>query len=300
MAYPYRKVLAPLDGSELAERAIPYAKTIARNKGSEIILFTVSATASDERLGRPMKAYLELNAKEMSSQGIKASTAIVCGNVAEEIIEFADKNKVDIIVISTHGYSGIKRWMLGSVARKVLYGTCAHVLLIKSKTPKGSPVEFRKILLPLDGSPFSETPIPYVEELTRGTEAEVVLIVVSEPPVVPTYGTRPINPTWEKYQNTLWAEMQQQASDYVEKIKANFEKRGVKVKSQVIPGELGKVTETIIQVAQKENVNLIAMATHGRTGVSRWVYGSVTNRIVEQSLQPVLLIRPCKPEEPSV
>ncbi|MBM3119764.1 MAG: universal stress protein [Chloroflexi bacterium] len=294
----YRRVLVPLDGSELAERAIPYAKTIAKTKGSELILFTVSI-ASVEQLDRPMKAYLELNVKELQSQGIKASTAIAYGSVADEIVSFADKSKIDLVIISTHGYSGIKRWVLGSVARKVLYGTCAHVLLIKSKAPKAPQVEFKKVLLPLDGSPFSETPIPSVEELLKGTEAEIVLTVISEPPLVPSYGDRPINPTWERHQATLWAEMQKQASEYLERLEDKIEKRGVKVKSQVIPGELGKVAENIMQVAQKENVNLIAMATHGRTGANRWVYGSVANRIVEQSLQPVLLIRPSKPEEPS-
>jgi nucleotide-binding universal stress UspA family protein len=291
----YRKVLVPLDGSELAERAIPYAKTVAKTKGSEVILFTVSI-AFIEQLDRPMKAYLELNSKELQSHGIKASTAIAYGDVADEIISFADKNNINLIIISTHGYSGIKRWVLGSIARKVLYGTCAHVLLIKSKAPKVSKVELKKLLLPLDGSAFSEAPIPFAEELTKGTEAEIILTVISEPPLVPSYGERPINPTWEKYRDTLWAEMQKQASEYIEKIKTRLEKQRVKVKSQIIPGELGKVAESIMQVAQKENVDLIAMATHGRTGVSRWVYGGITNRIVEQSLQPVLLIRPSVPK----
>ena len=286
--------MSPLDGSELAERAIPYTKNLAKTRGSEVILFTVSI-AFVEQLDRPMKAYLELNAKELQSQGIKASTAIAYGDVADEIIGFAEKNNIDLIIISTHGYSGIKRWVLGSVARKVLYGTCAHVLLIKSKTPKVSEVELKRLLLPLDGSPFSEAPIPFVEELTKVTETEIILTVVSEPPLVPSYGDRPINPTWEKYRDTLWAEMQQQASEYIGKIKTRLEKRRVKVKSQVITGELGKVAESIMKAAQKENVDLIAMATHGRTGVSRWVYGGITNRIVEQSLQPVLLIRPSVP-----
>lgn len=293
----YRKVLVPLDGSELAERAIPYAKTIAKTKGSELILFTVSL-AMVEQMDRPMKAYLELNAKELQSQGIKTSTTITYGNIADEIVGFADKDKIDLIIISTHGYSGIKRWVLGSVARKVLYGTCAHVLLIKSKAPKASQVEFKKVLLPLDGSPFSEIPIPSVEELLKGTEAEIVLTVISEPPLVPSYGDHPINPTWKRHQATLWADMQQQASEYLKELEAKIERRGAKVKSHVIPGELGKVAESIMQVAQNENVDLIAMATHGRAGASRWVYGSVANRIVEQSVQPLLLIRPSLPNEP--
>ena len=187
---------------------------------------------------------------------------------------------------------------MGSVARNVLYGTCVQVLLIKSKAPKVSQIELKKLLLPLDGSAFSEAPIPSIEELAKGTETELVLTVVSEPPPVPSYGDRPINPTWEKHRDALWAETQRQASEYLKKVKTKLEKQGLKIKTQVIPGELGRVAESIAQAAQKEKVDLIAMTTHGRSGISRWVYGSVANRIVEQSVQPVLLIRPSKPKEP--
>ncbi|MGD0352212.1 MAG: universal stress protein [Dehalococcoidia bacterium] len=291
----YKRLLVALDGSELSERAIPYAQAIAKTRGSELILFTVSI-ASVDQFDRPMKAYLELKAKELQSQGIEASSAIAYGNVPDEIVDFADKDNIDLIIISTHGYSGIKRWVLGSVARKVLYGTSVQVLLVKSKAPKVSQVELKKLLLPLDGSPFSESPIPSIEQLIKGTGVEIVLTLVCEPPVVPSYGDHPINPTWEKHRDTLWTEAKLQASEYLEKMKTRLEKKDMKVKVQVIPCELGRVADTILQAAQKEKIDLITMATHGRSAVSRWVYGGVANRIVEQSLQPVLLIRPAVPK----
>ena len=288
----YRRMLIPLDGSELAERALPYAKNLAKTKGSEVILFTVSV-ASVGQLDRPMKAYLELNAKELESQGIKASIAISYGNMSDEIIKFADKNKIDLIIISTHGQSGIKRWVLGSVALKVLHGTCTPVLLIKSRAHKISEVAFKKILIPIDGSPFSEASIPYVKELAKETGGEIILLRVSEPPVLSADRSPAIKPSWEEYRDILMTEIQRQAEEYMEGIKANIEKSGIKVSSQAI---LGKAAESILQVAKKENINLIAMTTHGRTGVSRWVYGSVASRIVEESLQPVMLIRPSVPK----
>jgi nucleotide-binding universal stress UspA family protein len=288
----YRKVLVPLDGSELAERAITYAKSLAKAKGSELIIFTVSV-ASVGQLDRPMKAYLELKAKELQSQGIKASIAISYGNMADEIIKFADKNKIDLIIISTHGHSGIKRWVLGSVALKVLHGACTPVLLIKSRAHKISEVEFKKILIPIDGSPFSEASIPYVKEMAKETSGEIILLRVSEPPVLSADRSPAIKPSWEEYRNIIMAEIQRQAEEYLEGIKANIEKSGIKVRSQAI---LGKAAESILQVAKKENINLIAMTTHGRTGVSRWVYGSGASRIVEESLQPVMLIRPSVPK----
>jgi nucleotide-binding universal stress UspA family protein len=292
---PYKKLLVPLDGSELAERALPYAQSIAKAMGSEITLFTVSI-ASAEQLDRPMKAYLELKSRELQSQGIKATSAVTYGTVPDEIVSFADNNNIDLIIISTHGYSGIKRWVLGSVARKVLYGTSVQVLLIKSKAPRVSHVELKKLLLPLDGSPFSERPIPFIQQLTKDSRTEIFLTLVCEPPLVPSYGDHPINPTWEKHRDEVWIEAKKQAAEYLKKMAAGLQKQGMKVKSQVIPGELGRVAETILQLAEKDKVDLIAMATHGRSAVSRWVYGGIASRIVEQSVQPVLLIRPSKPK----
>lgn len=294
----YNKILVPLDGSELAEKALPYTRTIAKLRTSEVVLFAVSITPEGYRRDRLLKSYLDVNAKKLESQGIKVSTTVAYGEVAEEIIQYADKNKVDLIIISTHGYSGIKRWMLGSVSQKVLYGTCTPVLLIKSKSPEIGEAAFRKIMVPLDGSPFAETAFPYVAELAKDTETELLLLQVSESPVVPSYGSRPINPTWEKYRDTLWTELQQQASEYLEKIEANLKTKGLKVTSHIAKGELGEVAQSIMHVAEQENVNLITMATHGRTGVSRWVYGSVANRIVQESTQPILLIRPAIPGGP--
>jgi nucleotide-binding universal stress UspA family protein len=291
----YKKLLVALDGSELSERALAYAKAIAKIKNSDVVLFTVSITSA-EQLDRPMKAYLELKANELKSEGIKASVAVAYGNVPDEIVGFADKNNIDLIIISTHGYSGIRRWVLGSVARKVLYGTGVHVLLVKSKSPKLPQVELNRLLLPLDGSPFSESPIPFVEQLTKGTGAEIFLTLVCEPPLVPSYGDHPINPTWEKHRDAVWAEAKQQAAEYLKKMETSLKKQGMKVKAQVLSGELGRVAETILRAAQEEKVDLIVMATHGRSAVSRWVYGGVANRIVEQSIQPVLLIRPSIPK----
>jgi nucleotide-binding universal stress UspA family protein len=288
----YQRVLVPLDGSYLAERALPYAKAIALNTGSELTLFTVMPTSS-EKLDRPMKAYMDSNAKALKSQGVKATTAIAYGNAADEIIKFADKNKVDLIIISTHGRSGIKRWMLGSIALKLLYGTCVPVLLVKSRAHKISKVAFKKILVPLDGSPFSEAAIPHVKQLTKGTSGEVILLRVSEPPVLPADRSPAVKPNWEEYRDILMAEIQRQALEYLQKIKAELEKSGARVTTEAI---LGKASESILQAAQKNNVDMIAMTTNGRTGISRWVYGSVATRIVEESQQPILLIRPTMPK----
>ncbi len=291
----FKKILVPLDGSELAEKALPYATTIAKLNKSEVILFAVSITAKGGRRDRLLKSYLDVKTKALESSGIDVSSSVAYGEVAEEIVKYAENNQINLIIISSHGYSGIKRWMLGSVAQKILYSTTMPVLLIKSKSPSLEKVELIKILVPLDCSHFSEIPLSYIEGLAKSSRFELLLLTVTEPPVVPSYGSRPINSTWEKYRDAIWTELEQQSAEYLDKIKKEVIKRIFKTKTLIVKGQDGKVAQSILQVAQDEKVNLIAIATHGRSGISRWVYGSVTNRIVEESLQPVLLIRPAVP-----
>ena len=287
----YKKILVPLDGSELAEKALPYAKSIARLKNSNVILFAVSLTIFVDRRDRLFASYLEVNAKELNEEGIKATTATSYGDVAEEIVKYANNNKMDLIVMATHGYSRAKQWMFGSITQKVLYGTEIPVLLIKSKSPEVS-AEFNRILLPVDGSPFSESTFPYVVELAKNTNKEILLLHICEPPIVPSYGSRPINPTWKKYRDDMWGEMEKLSTTYLKKTMAALKKKGIKVKSRVIKAQSGEVAKTIMQISKEENIDLIIIATQGRTGVSSWVYGSIANRIVEEFSQPILLIRP--------
>ena len=208
----YQNILVPLDGTELSEKALPYAKSIARIKDSNLTLFAVSLTVFVERRDHLFASYLELTANKLNKEGIKAATATAYGDVAEETLKYANANEVELIVIATHGYTGAKRWMFGSITQKVLYGTAVPVLLIKSKTPEAS-ADFNRILVPIDGSPFSESTFPYVEELAKDSDREVILLHICEPPVVPSYGSRPINRSWKKYRDDMWTETEKQATN---------------------------------------------------------------------------------------
>jgi len=287
----YKRILVPLDGSEIAEKALPFVKSVAQLKNSNVILFAVSLTVFADRRDRLFTSHLEVTAKELNEEGIKATTASSYGDVAREIVKYANDNKIDLIVMATHGYSRAKQWMFGSITQKVLYGTSIPVLLIKSKSADAS-VEFNRILLPLDGSPFSESALPYAVELAKNTKKEVLLLHICEPPIVPSYGSRPISPTWKKYRDDMWSETEGLSTNYLKNTMALLKKKKVKVKSRVIKAQTSEVTKTIMQVAREENIDLIIMAARGRSGVSSWVYGSTANKIVDEFSKPILLIRP--------
>jgi nucleotide-binding universal stress UspA family protein len=285
----YKNILVPLDGSELAEKAIPYARTVAKLHDSEITLFAVSLTIFADRRDRLFSSYLDVSARSLD--GLKVSTATGFGDVSTEIIKYANDNKKDLIIMATHGYSGAKKWMFGSKTQKVLYGTAIPVLLVKSKSPETA-TDFPKILVPVDGSPFSESTFPHVIELAANTGREVLLLHVCEPPVVPSYGSAPINPKWKKYRDDMWQEVENLSTTYINGTVDVMKKQGVKAASKVVRAQSGDVAKTIIKTSREENADLIAIATQGRSGVSGLVYGSVANKIVEEAPQPMLLIRP--------
>jgi len=271
----YERILVPLDGSELAEGALPYAEGVAGRLHSEVILLT--ACELGYCLERPLRAYLEKRAGELQSLGIKASPLVVQGNAANEILDFAEKNDIGLIIISTYGCTGPSIWPLGSIANKVLQTSRIPVLLIRSTEPETVVLEkeLRKILVTLDGSQFAEGIIPYVKGLTQGIGNEVILLRVIEP----------IEPSG-------WATIERAAKRYLGKKESALRSKGVKVSSASL---VGKPTQTILQYAEDNSVSLIALATHGFSGISKWAFGSVASKIIETSSKPVLLVRPPLP-----
>jgi nucleotide-binding universal stress UspA family protein len=285
----YERILVPLDGSELAEQAIPYAERLARKFNSEVIVIT--ACLAGDPLERALKEYIERKTEKIRSQGIKARSVCIEGEPAASIIDFAGKNDVSLIAISTHGRTGVSQWLLGSIANKVVQRSHIPVFLVRSSQPAKTPAdkELRKILLTLDGSQFSEAIIPYVEKLAKVTGSEVVLLSVVEPAKLPqlaAYSGR------EKYEKDFIDKLKKEAKRYLSKKKTALASKGIKVNSALLEG---KPAETILQYAEDKSANLIALTTHGFSGISKWAYGSVASRIIEASSKPTLLVRPTLP-----
>ena len=288
----YERIMVPLDGSELAEGALPYAEGLAIRLHSEVIL--VTACAGDAYSERPLRAYLEKRAKELQSLGVKAGTVIVRGNAADEILDFAEENNISLVIISTHGRTGISRWPLGSISNKVLQKSDIPVLLIRSRNLETVLIErkLQKVLVLLDGSKFSENIIPYAFNLVDGVENEVILFRVSEPVQLPDITLYSREFDKEKKEKELTARVEEEARRYLSEKESALRDKGVKVSSTT---QLGKPAETILRYAEENSVSLIALASHGFSGITKWAYGSVAYKIIEGSTKPVLLIRPVLP-----
>ena len=182
----YEKILVPLDGSKLAEKSLPYAEKLARKISSQIILISVllfGSESDEDKYHHLHQFYIQEMAKTMKEKAIKVKSVIVTGDPAEQIVDYADKKKVDLIIMGTRGRSALKRWILGSVADKVVSATLCPVALITTddaETGMGGRKILRKALVILDGTAEGEVVIPYVEELASKFDIEVTLLQLVE------------------------------------------------------------------------------------------------------------------------
>jgi nucleotide-binding universal stress UspA family protein len=283
----WQKILVPLDGSELAELALPYAQELAAAFNSELILLYVSE-ASEEDYLHMHQLYLEKIAVPMKKAVKRVSPLVISGKPAEEIVRYTEKNDIGLIVMASHGHSGIIPWVKGGIASKVIEATGVPLLLIKATKPRRKTEEKRlisRILLCLDGSQVGEAAITLVKELKSRLEAEVILLeVVPEGRHVRTVGGLDYILYPEPEIETFKAE----AKEYLDKVYKRLQGDRGELRVEI---RLGDVNQEILNLARKERASLIAISSHGHSGMTKWVFGSTAQKIIEDSPLPVLVIR---------
>ncbi len=297
----YERILVPLDGSQLAEVALPYARSLAERLGSEIDVVCVeefNLNDALENIPNPQsnevepvkysaKNYLERVA--MRSPEIRPKTLI--GRPADAIVEYANEENIGLIVMATHGRSGIKRWALGSVADKVVRASNQPVMLIRAKGAHPdihNSSAFKKILVPLDGSEESEIIIPYIRELGSRLKAEIVLFQAVERFTHLYYLADMMAVTHLPYSDQEMEPFRADAASYLEKVGESLKGEGITLSSKV---GIGDIAEWIIEFADEIDADLVAMTTHGRSGISRWRLGSIAHKVMHAGNTPLMLVR---------
>ena len=290
----YKKILVPLDGSRLAEKALPYAMDMATRFDSEIVLIYVRLPAEDP-YHPVLKSYLKKVADDIKEKtDIEINHAIVSvGEVvrhpADGIVNYASDNNIDIIIMASHGHSGIKHWALGGVSDKILRISDIPVLLVRADSEEK--VSFNNILVPLDRSGVAECVFPHVSGIAAGYDSHrVTLLHIVEPHFLLAsdyydYGNQQY--LIEEYQR-IERMNKNAATKYLKKIMGKTGLDDSVVHIEVITGN---VAESVVDYTKSDKVDLIVMASHGRSGVSRWVLGSIADRVLHYSDLPVLLVR---------
>jgi nucleotide-binding universal stress UspA family protein len=290
------KVMVPLDGSALAERAVPYAAALVRAAGGRLLLvravlsYFVEQDGIEETVLIHPQARTDIEAAAVRARafGLPVEAHLVGGiGAATTLVAAAERLGADIIVMSSHGRSGLGRFLYGSVADDVLRHARVPVLLLPAANRTGWPTAGKlRVLVPLDGSALAERAIEPVLALARSMPTEVVLVHVVAPPGAegaqlgfpPTYAL-PYVPD----PDDPLADAHAHLAVVADRIAGDAAVVAVRV-------EVGYPAATIAEVARVEGAHLIVMSTHGRGGLTRAVMGSVATGVLQHATAPLLLV----------
>ncbi|MDP9204335.1 MAG: universal stress protein [Gemmatimonadota bacterium] len=300
----YRTIMVPTDGSGFDREAIRVALRIAERTDAKVRLVRVLATGSffgvaaasegiavaaevvrSER-DRALSELYALAAECRANFKADITVDLHAGPVGDVLEGYARRNDIDLIVISTHGRSGISRLSLGSVTDSLIRHTTIPVLVVKPPTSYLNPQvsgEFKRIVVPLDGSTLAEQILPRVVELAKLEEAEITLLNILVPQ---SYSQReivdPSLPWWDKDIS--------QAQAYLFRIAGKLRRNGVTVTTDIVIGD--NVASAIGDFASREKADMIAIATHGRGGLARMLRGSVADAIMHSGRMSMLVFKP--------
>ncbi len=288
-----RHIMVPLDGSAYSEKVLSLAELLGRTYNARITLVSVlrlgrgllalPSTQKKIEAGRKEKeAYLKQVAERLKAKGLNVDYKVGVGPAAETINSLAQELGVDLLVLRTHGRSGVSRWVLGSVASKILQLSVKPLLLAPLSAEKRlENPQFRKILVPLDGSEFAERVLPYVRAIDQSFHAEIILLTVPVVPEAEVYGA--LADVIEE----LRQQAMKQAKEYLEGVASVLREEGHKVRAIITGSE---PAETILEVSEREDVDLVMMATHGRGGLDRVFLGSTAERLAQHTKSLLFLV----------
>lgn len=318
----FQRILVPLDGSARAEQAFPIAERIARATGGSLTLLRIVETPKrfeektvpenpgellESEIARA-RAYLQHTLAKSALEGIGVTTEVRAGRVARQILQCAEDQQGDLIVMCSHGTTGLKRWLLGSVAQKIVHNSTIPVLIVREDHPlplerQKTPAEPFQVLVPLDGSPLAEAALLPAAQVCVALSATHTGILHLVRVVEPMVAMRDVAGAIA----TLNEEDMKQASTYLREViqrlnEKEFAPFHLTIKSTAILGT--DIASTILEMARDGDYvegqggvrgsGMIAMSTHGRNGLAYWIMGSIAERVLSATALPMLVVRPEK------
>lgn len=295
------RILVPLDGSPAAEAALGHAVAVATGLGSELLLLRVVegrtaltdpvACHLDWRLQRvEAEAYLRETAARLERDGLEVGFEVVVGKAADEIVQFAVRRGVDLVVLAAHGLGGAREFPLGGTVHKVLAGVSASVMVVRptaGERPAAERVSYRRILVPVDGSAASEWALCLAASVAQEHGAELLVVqIVPEPDLVCERMPRSAEET--ELLERLRELQRDRGVRYLGEMKAKLAQDDLPVRCRVVND--GRVAESVQRVADGERADLIALSAHGAAeGASP--YGNVAQHLLVASETPVLVFQ---------
>jgi nucleotide-binding universal stress UspA family protein len=301
----FDRIVLPLDGSELAECVLPHLVAIARICEPEVHLLRVSepfGVTARLRMIDPVdwqtrkaeaKSYLADIAVRLENAGLKVSVQLNDGRSAEQIIEVAHSWNANLILMSSHGQSGLSPWNVGSVVHQVILRAHRSIMIVRAyqpMTPDLTGLRYRKIFLPLDGSQRAEMTLALAESLARAHDSEILAACVVRQPELP----RRTSASREDLQlvNQLMERNRSEALKYLEDLKSRID-MPIQTKLEVSPS----VSRSLHQIAEENDVDLTISSAHGYSGDTLWPYGSVGLGFIVYGSTPLLILQDLPTDE---
>lgn len=301
----YRTILVPLDGSKLSEEALPIATSLARVTHAKLTLVRaawvprlsdLSPEDTEIHSIEVAEDYLHRVKASLADEDLIVETAVPFAPADEGILMEIDLRHADLVVMSTHGRSGISRLVYGSVAEAVVAHSLAPILLIrvaKTELPIQPLRANPQILVPLDGSAFAETALTHATEIARVLDGELVLMRVVVPP--PQWVDPMVVLPYPSEEVVAREELDARA--YLQNLVHQLQTDGLRVRAIL---QVGRAADVILRECKACDADLVVMATHGRSGVNRAMHGSVAMAILHHTTRPVLLVHPPASSTPSL
>jgi nucleotide-binding universal stress UspA family protein len=284
----FNTILVPLDGSGLSERALLPASRLGRATGATLVLVRAAWSpgaseldpmAAQIRAVREARVYLETMRDRLSREGLKVEIRVPFALAASGVLREIEMCHADLVVMASHRRETPDHQLYGSVAQAVLARSLAPVIVMRVdefSQPGGKPTAKPQVLVPLDGSHFSEAVLPVVAEFARALNWSLVLLRV-----LPSLSQPLLSP------DELLDE-EGEAVSYLVGLAAPLRQTGLRVHTQV---KRGIPAPSILLESHDPDTCMIAMTTHGQTGLHEMLFGSVAQTVLRQSEIPILLIR---------
>jgi len=303
----FKRILVPLDESALAECVLPHVIALAQAFQARVTLLHVlnRDSTSDQILQvdpfdwhlrwAEMEAYLERVCNNLSEADVETETVLLEGRVAAGMIDYARQHEFDLIVLSSHGQSGLSRWNVSSVVQKVILRAYNSIMVVRAyEEPIGdvlTAVRYGRILVPLDGSLRAESTLPIAVNLARYHQAELLLAhVVARPQV---FNRLPPPDEVIDLVDSVIAHNQNKAADYLEHLQSTLP---VPSQTHLLTSN-NNVMNVLHELVEEENVDLVLLCAHGRACKGRWPYGSVVSDFITNGTTPLLIFQDLSAED---
>lgn len=305
----YTNILVPLDTSEMAEQILAYVHLLATSETTIHLVnvlepnmysyaFSAKEAAVRDKLQRVLHGDLERYVTEMErnlrQQGLRVETWVAKGDAAQTIADVATKIDADLIAMTTHGRTGIGRWALGSVADRVVHIAQKPILLVHNRAQSSERLAIHRILVPVDGSLLAEEALTHAKKIAAEHDAELLIVRVIEP--LSNWQQALLTDDGHRLE-TIERERRQEAEAYLTTICQQLQNEGLQTACHLYGGTPGNM---LLDLLASESIDLIIMTTHGLSGYSRWVYGSVAGKVLHHASCPLLLIRSVEVQNYSV